>query len=154
MVTDNVQAIRRLIEEMWNGGKLDVIDELFDPAFEGYDPFLGPHTRDSYRNAVRSYLAAFPDLKFEANQIFAGVGGNYVVTRWTARGTHLGPFLGQPSTGKSVVFTGIHVTDFRNGKIIWQHMEWDALGLFRQLGLQEFAVPPAVRQRHAQQARP
>ncbi len=55
---------------------------------------------------------------------------------------------------KRALVTGISVTDFRNGKVIFQHSEWDALGLFRQLGLEDVTVPLAVRQPRPQQARP
>lgn len=152
MASDNKQTTRRLIEDVWNGGKLEVIDELLDPDFEGHDPLMGKQTRDIYRRGVKGYRAAFPDLKFEANQLL--LDGNYVITRWTARGTHLGPFLGTESTGKTGVVTGINVAEFRNGKVIWQQSEWDALGLFRQLGLEDVTVPLAARQPRPQQARP
>ena len=145
MATDNKQVARRVIDEIWNKGKLDMIEELLDPAYEGHDPLLGGLKRDSFRQSVKAYRSAFPDLKMEINALL--VDGNFVTTRWTARGTHLGPLLGKESTGRSASVTGISVGEIRNGRIISDYAEWDALGLFRQLGLDDVNVPLAVRER-------
>lgn len=151
MAYDNKQLTRRVWEEIWNQGKLEVIEELIDPTFEGHDPLMGPLKRDAFRNAVKGYRTAFPDLKLELNAIFAE--DNFVTTRWTMRATHLGPFLGTESTGKSAQVTGVNLGELRNGRLVSDYMEWDVAGLFRQLGLEGVTVPLAVRRPPAQQTR-
>jgi predicted ester cyclase len=56
------------------------------------------------------------------------------VVRFTARGTHKGPFQGVAPTGKRVEWAGINVYRVADGKIreTWQLA--DMLGLMRQLG--------------------
>lgn len=139
MAIDNKQVARRLIEEVWSKGKVELIDELVDPAYEGHDPMLGVMKREGLRNAVKGYRAAFPDLKFEVNSVIAE--GNVVVTRWTARGTHRGPLLTLGATGRSAVVTGMDYAELKNGKILSDHAEFDALGLFRQLGVDSTDAP-------------
>lgn len=143
MANDNKQLTRRLLEEVWNNGNLAALDDLLDPAFEGHDPLMGPLKPEAYKNAVKAYRRAFPDLRFEVNAVVAD--GSFVTTRWTLRCTHLGPFLGTPSTSRNGQVTGINMAELRNGKLLSEYSEWDALALFRQLDLQDVTVPLAVR---------
>lgn len=143
MANDNKQLTRRLLEEVWNNGNLAALDDLLDPSFEGHDPLMGPLKPEAYKNAVKAYRRAFPDLRFEVNAVVAD--GSFVTTRWTLRCTHLGPFLGTPSTSKYAQVTGINMAELRNGKLLSEYSEWDALALFRQLELQDVTVPLAVR---------
>jgi predicted ester cyclase len=55
--------------------------------------------------------------------------------RWIMRGTHNGPFMGIPATGKPVTVAGIDVFRIANGQIVelWQHL--DHLGMLQQLGV-------------------
>lgn len=147
MATDNKALTRRLIEEVWNKGNLEVINELVDPNYEGHDPMLGTLKRDGLREAVKSYRTAFPDLKIEVANIVAE--GNYVCTRWISRGTNRGPLLGRAGTGKTVVLSGINLAEVRGGKLLVDRQEFDSASLLRQLGADvgAFAVPtgkPAV----------
>ena len=152
MAYDNKQLTRRVLEEIWSQGKLGVIEELIDPLYEGHDPLMGPLSRDAFRNAVKGYRTAFPDLKLELNAIFGE--DNFVTTRWTLRATHLGPFLGTESSGRSAQVTGISLTELRNGRLVSDYTEWDVAGLFRQLGLEDVTVPLAVRRQQPPQPRP
>lgn len=139
MAIDNKQLARRLIEEVWNKGNLQLIDELVDPNYDGRDPLVGATKRDGLRESVKAYRAAFPDLKIEVASILSE--GNFVCTRWTAKGTHRGTLLGMAPTGKTAVVTGIDFAEIRNGKILVDYAEYDALGLLRQLGLDSVAMP-------------
>ena len=94
------------------------------------------HDLESYASGISALLAAFPGLQFTVDeQLTAGEGGDVVLTRFTARGTHRGDQLGIPATGKSVTFQGIIVDRLRDGKIVDRHEIVDALGLFQQLGV-------------------
>lgn len=132
---DNKLIARRLIEEVWNKGDVTLIDELVDPGYEGHDPVLGTYKRDGLTQAVQSYRSSFPDLKLEiVNQV---ADDRFVVTRWIARGTHLGPFMGVEPTKKFAVTSGIDLTEVRDGKIYSDFTEYDSLGLLKQLGVAE-----------------
>lgn len=139
MAIDNKQVARRLIDEVWNKGKLELIDELVDPNYAGRDPMVGALTRDGLRDSVKAYRAAFPDLRIEVAALIGE--GNFVCTRWVSRGTHRGPLLGMPGTGKTAVVTGLNFAEVRDGKLFSDFQEFDSLGLLRQLGLDEVAMP-------------
>jgi steroid delta-isomerase-like uncharacterized protein len=84
------------------------------------------------RKSIAALRTAFPDIHFAADDILAD--GDKVVLRWTCTGTHRGPFLGIPPTGKHVNFIGINIYRLRDGKIVerWAVEDWGSV--FRQLG--------------------
>jgi steroid delta-isomerase-like uncharacterized protein len=88
---------------------------------------------DGAKVEVTGYRTAFPDILLTIDHQVAA--GEYVVTRWTARGTHEGDLDGIPPTGKSVTTTGISAVRVVDGKIVEDHTEWNALGLMAQLGV-------------------
>ena len=88
---------------------------------------------EQYKQLVTMYFSAFPDLHLTIEDQIAE--GDKVVTRWTARGTHQGPFMGIPPTGKRAVVTGIAIDRFANGKFVENWNNGDDLGLLQQLGV-------------------
>jgi steroid delta-isomerase-like uncharacterized protein len=130
---DNKTLVRRTFEEVWNQGKLELIEELVDPNYISNDP-NNPGVRgpDGIRRLVLAYRAAFPDVRFTVEDQIAE--GDQVVTRWTARGTHQGPLMGLPATGKQATVTGITISRISGGKVIEDIVSYDAMGLMQQLG--------------------
>jgi predicted ester cyclase len=63
------------------------------------------------------------------------VEGDRVVSRWTARGTQEGEFMGAPATYKRMEQTGISIMRVQEGKIVEGWSRADELGLLQQLGL-------------------
>lgn len=66
-----------------------------------------------------------------------------MLVRWTARGTHRGELMGLRRTNRSATVTGISVQRFRDGKIVEDWTQWDALSMFQQFGV----APPAIGSR-------
>jgi predicted ester cyclase len=83
------------------------------------------------------FRAAFPDLQTAID--FMVEEGEFVVSRWTAEGTHTGPWADIAPTGKRIRFCGVNIYRIRNGKVIelWNHR--DDLGVMQQLGVPIFA---------------
>jgi steroid delta-isomerase-like uncharacterized protein len=79
------------------------------------------------------YRAAFPDLHFKVEEQTAE--GDTVVTRWSSGGTHKGPLMGIPPTGKSASVTGVTIDRFANGKIVSSWAIFDQMGTMQQLGI-------------------
>jgi steroid delta-isomerase-like uncharacterized protein len=134
MSEENKAAARRVAEEMFSGGDLDLADELIDPSFVGHDvaspePIRGP---DGVRQQAQGYRSAFPDVRITVEDQLAD--GERVATRWTARGTHKGELFGIAPTGKQVTITGMTIDRFAGGKIVESWDNWDALGLMQQIG--------------------
>jgi predicted ester cyclase len=124
---DNLARLRQWVDSVNRG--TPALEETFAPeaTIEVVGGPPGAGDLESYANGLRALLAAFPGLQFTVDeQLPAGEGGEVIVTRFTARGTHRGDQLGFPATGKSVTFQGI---------IVDRHEIVDALGLFQQLGV-------------------
>jgi len=93
-------------DEVWTRGNIDVVDEIFAPDFVGHHPgqpdWVGP---DAVKQAVVNARAAFPDFAEHVEDVI--VEGDRVVTRFTASGTHLGPYRGLAPTGRSQALPAI-----------------------------------------------
>ena len=133
MAVDMKQAMRRLIDEVFGKGNADVLDELCDAGFRSHDPLVGDADLRQEKENCRMYKTAFPDLTPTILGSFAE--GDTVVTHWRMTGTHQKPLLGIPATGKRCTCEGMSIDRFRGGKIVESWVQWDALGLLRQLGV-------------------
>jgi steroid delta-isomerase-like uncharacterized protein len=138
MAVDMKQVHRRLFEEAWGKGNLDVFDQICDRGYRSHDPLAGDLDLDGTRNLCRTYRDAFPDLT--PTLIASYADGDVVITHWRMNGTHRGELMGIPPTGKRCTADGITVGRFRSGKLVEESTQWDALGLLRQLG-----VAPAMQ---------
>jgi steroid delta-isomerase-like uncharacterized protein len=132
-MSDYTQVARGIFEELFNKGKLDFVDKNYDPSFQGHETLLEDYGRDQLKKHVQMYRSAFPDLSLNINEVVAA--GEKVLLRWRAKGTHRGSFLGKAPTGTTMDVQGISVLTFRNGKIIEEWTQWDALGLLQGLGM-------------------
>ena len=137
---DNKAIVRRLIEEGFNQRNLAIFDELYAPDFVYHLGSTAIQGREPYKQFTLMSFASFPDVRFTIEDQVAEA--DEVVTRWTWRGTHQGPFQGIPPTGKHVMVTGVGINHFAaNGKIVENWTNMDILGLLQQLG-----VVPALGQ--------
>jgi len=132
---------RRLLEESFNEGKFDLLDELVAPDAVSHDPSLPARLRslrgpEVLRQIVQTYRGAFPDVRMTVDEAFSS--GDSVALRWHAEGTHRGELEGLAPTGVRVTVTGISIDHWRDGKVVETWTEWDNLGMARQLG----AAPP------------
>ncbi len=132
----NKAIVRRFTEEGWNQGNLAVFDELLAPNYVAHDPTTTVHGPEGFKQFYAGYHTAFPDTHLEVEDLIAE--GDKVVDRWTATGTHLGPLMGIPPTGKSVRTPGMSISRIVNGKIEESWFNYNLLGLLQQLG----AIPP------------
>jgi hypothetical protein len=83
----NKAVVGRLVQEVLNGGDLNLIDDL-------YAPELAP----AARRWIGPFRTAFPDVQMEVLQLVAEE--DTVVGRFTCSGTHLGPWQGHTPTGR------------------------------------------------------
>jgi steroid delta-isomerase-like uncharacterized protein len=140
MATDNIALVRRLIEEVWNKGNLDVLGELVADKYVGVEPIIGEvRGMEPFRKHVQSFRSAFPDLRITIEDI--GLSGDRIFVRWTARGTHRGAFLGIPPTNNRAEVKGIAVDRVSGGKLVEHQQSYDTLAFFQALGV----VPPLDR---------
>ena len=82
---------------------------------------------------IGDFLAAFPDLLITFDQFIAK--DDFVVERYTASGTHLGPLGDLQPTNRTATWTGINIFRIGCGRIVEVWSEVDAEGRTRQLTL-------------------
>ena len=131
---ENIAVLGRFIEEVINQGRLDVADEIVEEDFVELDPLPGQQQgREGLKAVIAMMRAAFPDIHWVADETIAA--GHKVVTRFTWTGTHRGPFLGIPATGKSVVVKGVVIDRLAGGRMADSRILMDTLGMMQQLGV-------------------
>ena len=129
---DNKAAVRGFIETTVHGN-LDALDAIVGPDYVLHDPAMPDevHGLEGAKAMVEMYRSAF-GLRMTVEDQLAE--GDFVATRYTARGTHDEEFMGVPPTGRDVVVTGICISRCRDGKVVEEWELWDALGALRQIG--------------------
>ena len=131
MAGEHENLVRRMYEEAWNEGRLDVIDEVCAPDYVGVGPYgneLGP---ESVQRGVTSRRDAFPGIHVTIEDVITE--GDKVVARLTFRGTQKGEFQGIQPTNKEVAWTGIWIYRVADGKFIERWHNYDMHGLMEQL---------------------
>jgi predicted ester cyclase len=113
-VEDNKRIVARAVDEVINGGDLDVVDELYAPEIAA-----------AAREWVAPFRAAFPDVRMDTVALIGE--DDSVVGHFRCSGTHTGPWLGRPPTGRA--FRGVREVYWftvRGGRIVdWWGLEDD-----------------------------
>ena len=137
-IEEQKAAVRRVVEEAWNEGKMRIMDEVYAPTYVRHKPpfpdITGPEAAKQF---VIDSRKSYPDQWVTIHEVIGE--GNTVVSRWTFRGTQKGvsPTTGDAATGKFVTFSGCNVAHWENGRIVeeWEYSDWLVL-------LQQFGVVP------------
>ena len=130
-MSDHKETVRRVFEEIVNLGKVDLVDDIFDPDFQTITP-QGTFDREGFKDYVRMWLAGFPDAHCEVGDLIAE--GDRVSWSVRATGTHTGEFMGIPPTGNAIDFDSFNVCEMRNGRPYRHKVLHDMLTMLQQLG--------------------
>jgi len=141
LLESNKALIRKAYLDGMNNRDLSIIDEVFAPDYlvhyPGMDPIQG---RDKAKEAIASFLNAFPDIVFHIDDQIAEL--DKVVTKWSARGTFSGTFTGFPKkgmeiqpNGKPVIFGATDIYLVRDNQIAEEWNTLETMELMHQLGL-------------------
>jgi steroid delta-isomerase-like uncharacterized protein len=118
--------------EAWNKQDLAAARELLTHDYVRHDANLpevsGRHNAVDF---VSSVWSSFPDLHLDLEQSI--VQDQNVAVRLTVRGTHLGPFLGIPATGRHIRVEVIETYRLTEGRIAEQWVILNVMGLMQQL---------------------
>ena len=128
----NKAVFRSVIDQAYSQGNMDVLDQAFAPNFVEHQAGIMPPTAEGVKRSIAYLRRAFPDLNLTIDEIIAT--GDKTWARITGRGTHQGPFMGLPPTGKPMVITVMDVCRFANGQIVEHWGVADQLALMQQLG--------------------
>ncbi|HKN81980.1 MAG TPA: ester cyclase [Pyrinomonadaceae bacterium] len=137
MSEENKKLVRRWFEEVWNKGRADAIEEMFDEngiahglADDPSQPIRGPRDFRPFHTVFRE---AFPNMTIVVEDMIAEA--DKVAARCSVRGKHEGDFMGREATQSPVEFTGIAIVRIDNGKIIEAWNNFDFMTLHKQVGL-------------------
>ena len=130
----NEELVLRFNRVYINTGDQGVIHEFLTPDCSMYaNDELEASDAAGYAAMLNHFRTAFPDLEHTTDEILSA--DDWVVERFTTRGTHLGELNGIPPTRKRVEFTGTSVFRIRAGRIAEERTSVDLLALMRQLGV-------------------
>lgn len=136
-----VAALGRALVRAWNDHDASAVATLCASDVEGFDVADAVIRRgpDDVRRASEQYLAAFPDLVVQIEELLAD--DRRLALAWVAQATHAGPIMRIPPTQRPVRFRGVCVLTIEHGKIRQAINVWDVAGMLRGIGLLPDLVP-------------
>ncbi len=127
----NLSAFRAIINEAFNQGHYDVLQQYVNPDFSEHQ--YGLHATIAGMTADIAYLRkAFPDFHLTIEELVATE--DRVWARMTAHGTNTGGFMGPPN-GKSFAAVVFDEARFEHGKLVEHWGSPDRFHILAQLGL-------------------
>jgi len=130
-------VVGRYIDECWNRGRIDLVDELVDADFIDHLPFgsQSPDGIDGLKAMIETVRLGFSDFRIDVEDMIAE--DDRVVTRFLATGTHDGPFFGSLPSHRRAQIDGIAIFRVEHHQILDQWCMVDCNRLMQQLGIGE-----------------
>jgi len=139
MSEERKAKIRRVMEEVYNKGNVEAMDDLYDANItRSASPLPALDGIEAYKQGVASLFDIYSDIQVAVDDVICE--GDTCTARFTLQLTHTGyhPLADLEPTGKRVTLTACNVSQWVNGQIVKEWTYADYLGLFQQLG----AAPP------------
>jgi predicted ester cyclase len=135
MSDSDKQVVRRIYDEVFSQGALDVVDEVVSPDAIDHSPppFPVDDVREGLKEFTRLLRTAFPDVRVVINDMVAEDGK--VAVYFTVQGTHEGDFMGIPATGARVSFECFDLIRVADGVCTEHWGVQDNAALMLQLGV-------------------
>jgi predicted ester cyclase len=132
---DSKALMWRITEEIWNNGRLDLIDDLIAEDLVDHVELagLGGSGRARYRASIEMTRAAFPDYRNPLDFVIAEDA--FAVSYGRSTGTHQGEFFGMPPTGRKIDVPTFGILRFANGQAVERWGMSDNLAMMQQLGV-------------------
>jgi len=134
-MTADLAIYASLINRAWNSHDIERVLSFYSSEFVGSDVGMAQPLEGhaGLRRMLENYWAAFPDLQITI--IHTVTEGFRVVLVWQAEGTHQGPIMKIPPTGRKVQVRGVSIIDVEDGLVVRGQYIWDLAGMLRHLGL-------------------
>jgi predicted ester cyclase len=133
---DHRATVQRLFDDIWNGRRLDLIDEFYAPDYVvDYRPYAPLREgRDAVREMVERAWETMPDYHEEMLAVL--VDGDRVAVHLRISGTQLGAWGPIPPTGRRLEFEEMLLLTFdADGRVVHQRGIVDNLAGLRQAGV-------------------
>jgi steroid delta-isomerase-like uncharacterized protein len=130
MSTEQNKALaRQFIEEIFEQGRVEAVDELCADDFIGHT--WGNADRDGLRAAMDRVSKGLAGAHFEIEEMIAE--DDRVAVRLTASARQVGEFMGMPASGRSYEIGEIHIFRMRDGKVAEHWHQFDSAAMMKQL---------------------
>lgn len=96
---------------------------------------------DGWLGFLRGLTVSFPDVQITITHAIAEK--DTVGCRWTMTGTHQGPFMGVPPTGRQMTIEGLDFSRVVDGKVAEHWAQFDAVSAMIQIGALPAPSPEA-----------
>ena len=131
---DHAASARSFYDRI-NSGDFEKVIELLADDFVDHEemPGIAPG-REGVRQLFTMFQAAFPDMRWEVEDVFAA--GDKVAARVRVTGTNEGELMGMPASGRSVSVQVIDIIRFGEDGLVHEHWGvFDMMGMMQQLGV-------------------
>jgi predicted ester cyclase len=119
----SVEIVRELVDA-WNSHDIERIAAFFHDDFENWQlPIPTVRGLDAYRDHLRHWFAAYPDLRMEIVTLFAD--GDSVCLETRGVGTSSAPFFGGAGDSASNENRALDILELRDGKVWRERGYWD-----------------------------
>ena len=139
MSQDAQSMIRKIYEEAFNQGNVDILDEVIAEDYVRHQPpYAEVKGIAQFKRFVTDVRNGYTGFSIDLEEIIMAEQAS--VVRVVLRGKHTGqtPTVQAPPTGKQIAMTGCTVSHWKDGKIVEEWVYNDYLGLTQQFGV----VPP------------
>jgi predicted ester cyclase len=126
---------RRIVKEVLEQQRPEVIPELFTPDFHSHDwgPQYAPGLAGIHQ-LIEFSKQAFVNVRTEM-LLDPIVDGDMTVSFFSYHAEHVGDLWGQPSKGRSFTERIVHILRFEDGKVAEHWRVQNDLGMLKQLGV-------------------
>ncbi len=134
--SQNLELVRQTWTE-WNNRNIEFFMEVYDSAeYVYYSPIDNPNpeSREEVMEMMKKAWKEMPDITLNVKELMAT--GDKVISTMTFSGTHTQEFNGIPATGNKIEGSAINIVRIKDGKIIEEWENVDALGMMIQLGME------------------
>jgi steroid delta-isomerase-like uncharacterized protein len=121
----------QILQKIWNAKNPSLIPQLYSDQCVIHTPDGELRGIEGSKQLYQTYIASFPDVQFEIQQIVAE--GDMAVAQLIFTGTHKGPLGKVPASGNFVRVANNCFFRFADGKLVEQKGVWDSLSLMRQI---------------------
>lgn len=126
------KALFRAFVDAWNRGDVRAMWQFWSPEMVHHDRVRDCGPGEVYA-LMRAFMSAFPDLRFEIEDLLAD--GDLVSARMTATATQQGELMGLRPSGQRVAVTVMGQVRIADGRIVEHWNVMDEVHLMQQLGL-------------------
>jgi steroid delta-isomerase-like uncharacterized protein len=127
-----LSSLHRFVEFI-NSGDTSIGKEVVSESAVFHVPFCGEPQKglDGDLQILGMMRGAFPDTQWTLTETVCE--GEKIVARFETRGTHNGPFLNFPASGKAVCMTAVNIYRFVDGKLVEELGQPELFGLMVQI---------------------